>query len=457
MPASPAAQFPIRLSIIVPVLDEAAGIAAALAPLQPLRRAGVEVIVVDGGSRDATPTLAAPLADLVVNAPRGRGSQMNAAAARARGDVLLFLHADTRLPDTAPAAIAGAVAAGACWGRFDVTIAGRITGLGLVASMMNLRSRLTGIATGDQALFVTRAAFDRAGGFPDIPLMEDIVLSGRLRGIARPACLRERVVTSGRRWEKHGLLRTILAMWRLRLRFFLGADPQALAREYGYVPREASSGGIAIAILAKAPVAGLTKTRLIPRLGAAGAASLQAALLRRAVATAQAARLGPVTLWCAPDCSHPDFVALAETASLSLATQPAGDLGERMHAAVCASPAGVAGTLVIGTDCPALTPELLREAAAALRDNEATLIAAEDGGYVLIGLRKPHPCAFAGIAWSTPSVAAQTRERFGKLGWRWHESAPLWDVDHAADFERLQRHDPALAAAALSPPGAHAA
>lgn len=181
MPASPAAQFPIRLSIIVPVLDEAAGIAAALAPLQPLRRAGVEVIVVDGGSRDATPTLAAPLADLMVNAPRGRGSQMNAGAARARGDVLLFLHADTRLPDTAPAAIAGAVAAGACWGRFDVTIAGRITGLGLVASMMNLRSRLTGIATGDQALFVTRAAFDRAGGFPDIPLMEDIVLSGRLR------------------------------------------------------------------------------------------------------------------------------------------------------------------------------------------------------------------------------------------------------------------------------------
>lgn len=457
MPASPAAQFPIRLSIIVPVLDEAAGIATALAPLQPLRRAGVEVIVVDGGSRDATPTRAAPLADLMIAARRGRGSQMNAGAARARGDILLFLHADTRLPDTAPAAIAEAIAAGCCWGRFDVTIEGCIAGLGMVAAMMNLRSRLTGIATGDQAIFVTRAAFEQAGGFPDIPLMEDIVLSGRLRSIARPACLRERVVTSGRRWEKHGLLRTILAMWRLRLRFFLGADPEVLAREYGYVPREASSGGIAIVILAKAPVAGLAKTRLIPRLGAAGAASLQAALLRRVVATAQAANLGPVTLWCAPDCSHPDFVALAEKASLSLATQPAGDLGERMHAAVCASPAGVAGTLVIGTDCPALAPDLLREAASALRNNEAALIPAEDGGYVLIGLRKPEPRVFTDIAWSTPSVAAETRERFGELGWRWHESTPLWDVDHAADFERLQRHDPALAAAALPPPGAHAA
>jgi rSAM/selenodomain-associated transferase 2/rSAM/selenodomain-associated transferase 1 len=439
------------LSIVVPVLDEAAGIAAALAPLQPLRQAGVEVIVVDGGSRDATPTLAAPLADRALAAPRGRGSQMNAGAAAARGTALLFLHADTRLPAGAVDAIAAAVAAGACWGRFDVDIEGRLAGLGMVATMMNLRSRLTGIATGDQAIFVTRAAFEQVGGFPDLPLMEDIVLSGRLRRLARPACLRLRVVTSGRRWEKSGLWRTILAMWRLRLRFFLGADPQALAREYGYVPREAA---IAIAILAKAPLAGLAKTRLIPRLGAAGAAALQAALLRRTVATAQAAGLGPVTLWCAPDCSHPAFAALAGAAPLQLAAQPAGDLGVRMQAAVGATSAPVAGTLVIGTDCPALTPALLREAAAALRENEATLIPAEDGGYVLIGLRRPEPRVFADIDWSTPAVAAQTRARFAELAWRWHEFAPLWDVDHAADFARLQRHDPALAAAALSPPGA---
>jgi rSAM/selenodomain-associated transferase 2 len=241
MSASVAAHLPspaVLLSIVVPVLDEAAGIAAALAPLQRLRQARVEVLVVDGGSRDATLEVATPLADLVLVAPRGRGSQMNAGAARARGATLLFLHADTRLPAGAVDAVAAAIAAGACWGRFDVAIEGRLAGLGMVATMMNLRSRLTGIATGDQAIFVTRAAFEQVGGFPDLPLMEDIALSTRLKRIARPACLRQRVVTSGRRWEKHGLWRTILAMWRLRLRFFFGADPQALAREYGYAPRQ---------------------------------------------------------------------------------------------------------------------------------------------------------------------------------------------------------------------------
>lgn len=241
MSASVAAHLPspaVLLSIVVPVLDEAVGIAAALAPLQPLRQAGVEVLVVDGGSRDATLEVATPLADLVLVAPRGRGSQMNAGAARARGATLLFLHADTRLPAGAVEAVVAAIAAGACWGRFDVAIEGRLAGLGMVATMMNLRSRLTGIATGDQAIFVTRAAFEQVGGFPDLPLMEDIALSTRLKRIARPACLRQRVVTSGRRWEKHGLWRTILAMWRLRLRFFFGADPQALAREYGYAPRQ---------------------------------------------------------------------------------------------------------------------------------------------------------------------------------------------------------------------------
>lgn len=241
MSASVAAHLPspaVLLSIVVPVLDEAVGIAAALAPLQPLRQAGVEVLVVDGGSRDATLEVATPLADLVLVAPRGRGSQMNAGAARARGATLLFLHADTRLPAGAVEAVVAAIAAGACWGRFDVAIEGRLAGLGMVATMMNLRSRLTGIATGDQAIFVTRVAFEQVGGFPDLPLMEDIALSTRLKRIARPACLRQRVVTSGRRWEKHGLWRTILAMWRLRLRFFFGADPQALAREYGYAPRQ---------------------------------------------------------------------------------------------------------------------------------------------------------------------------------------------------------------------------
>ena len=220
------------LSIIVPVLDEAAGIAACLAPLQAMRSRGVEVVVVDGGSRDATRALAAPLADLVLQSPRGRARQMNAGAQAAHGEVLVFLHADTILPGKADAVIARAVEGGARWGRFDVSIAGSDPLLTVVAAMMNARSRLTGIATGDQAIFVRRDDFGAAGAFREIALMEDVALSKRLKRLARPACLRERVVTSGRRWERRGTLRTIVLMWRLRLAYALGADPGRLARRY---------------------------------------------------------------------------------------------------------------------------------------------------------------------------------------------------------------------------------
>ncbi len=226
------------LSIIVPVLDEAEGIADALSELAPVRQRGVEVIVVDGGSCDGTPKLAKPLADIVIDAPRGRAAQMNAGAAGARGDVLLFLHGDTRLPPKADMLIVdGLRQSGASWGRFDTRIEGHLL-LTIVALAMNLRSRLSGIATGDQAMFVTRAAFQSVGGFPDIAVMEDIALSCSLKKLSSPLCLRARVVTSGRRWQRHGLLRTVLLMWRQRLAFFLGARPAALARRYGYVPRE---------------------------------------------------------------------------------------------------------------------------------------------------------------------------------------------------------------------------
>lgn len=221
------------LSIIVPCLNEAEGVGATLAALAPLRARGAELIVVDGGSRDGTAERAAPLADLVLTAPRGRASQMNAGAARARGEILLFLHADTRLPEGADALVVeGLERARRGWGRFDVTIAGAHPLLRVVERLMNLRSRLTGIATGDQAIFVTKSLFDAVGGYPDIPLMEDIELSARLKRYGPPLCLGQRVVTSGRRWERHGVARTILLMWRLRLAYWAGADPAELALRY---------------------------------------------------------------------------------------------------------------------------------------------------------------------------------------------------------------------------------
>lgn len=222
------------LSIIIPVLNEADHIVAALQALAPLRARGAEIVVVDGGSADDTPLLAGPLADRVLVSARGRATQMNAGAAAARGDVLLFLHADTRLPADADRLILEDLAQSQrVWGRFDVTIEGRHQLFPIIAWFMNTRSRLTGIATGDQAMFVTRDAFAAAGGFPEIALMEDIEFARRLKRVSPPLCLRARVITSGRRWEQRGVLRTILLMWRLRLAYFFGADPQDLARRYG--------------------------------------------------------------------------------------------------------------------------------------------------------------------------------------------------------------------------------
>ena len=212
-----------RLSVVVPALNEAAGIRAALEALAPLRARGHEVIVVDGGSTDGTARLAAGLCDQVLVAPRGRALQMNAGARAARGDVLVFLHADTRLPADF------LIPESSLWGRFDVEIEGRHPLLKVVAWSMNLRSRLTGIATGDQAIFVRRELFP---GFPEIALMEDIALSRLLKRRGRPTCLREKVVTSGRRWESRGVLRTMVLMWRLRLMYFLGARPEDLSRIY---------------------------------------------------------------------------------------------------------------------------------------------------------------------------------------------------------------------------------
>jgi rSAM/selenodomain-associated transferase 2 len=227
------------LSIIVPVLDEEARIGAALSALAPFRARGAEVIVADGGSRDRTMEIARPHADRVIEASRGRAAQMNAGAAAASGDVLMFLHADTVLPPEADVLMLEGLRGTVWqWGRFDVRIEGRSPLLAVVSGFMNWRSLITGIATGDQAIFVTRAAFATAGHFPDIPLMEDVALSKRLKRVSRPLCLTARVIVSGRRFDERGAVRMILLMWRLRLEYWLGVPPATLARRYGYVPRD---------------------------------------------------------------------------------------------------------------------------------------------------------------------------------------------------------------------------
>ena len=220
------------LSIVIPALNEAVGIETTLRALQPLRARGVEILLADGGSTDGTTHRAAPWVDAMVSGAHGRAVQMNAGAVRAQADVLLFLHADTRLPPLADLQLLQAVGAGARWGRFDVRIEGRPWMLQVVAALMNKRSRLSGIATGDQGIFVARDAFNAVGGFPVQPLMEDIEMSRRLKRLGRPACLRAKVCTSGRRWEQHGVWRTIFLMWRLRWRYWCGEPAARLAAAY---------------------------------------------------------------------------------------------------------------------------------------------------------------------------------------------------------------------------------
>lgn len=220
------------LSIVVPVLNEAQHIASTLARLAPLRQRGVEVVLVDGGSHDETVAQASALVDAIIQAPRGRARQMNAGAAAAQGKVLLFLHADTLLPTAADHLVEEALASGGLWGRFDVRIVGRHPMLRVVAALMNWRSRLTSIATGDQALFMRRETFESVDGFPDQPLMEDIEMSRRLGALAAPVCIAERVATSGRRWESRGVWRTIVLMWCLRWRYWRGESAQRLAQAY---------------------------------------------------------------------------------------------------------------------------------------------------------------------------------------------------------------------------------
>ena len=223
----------MRVSIIVPMLNEAPGLPGLLARLVELARQGCEILIVDGGSDDGSVSLAERAGFRVLASPKGRARQMNLGAGQATGDVLLFLHADTLLPEGALTSVRQTMLkTAAVWGRFDVLIDGTHPMLRVIATLMNHRSRWTGIATGDQAIFVTRKAFEAVGGYPDQPLMEDIELSNRLRALARPACIPTPVRTSGRRWESRGVWRTVLLMWRLRWAYWRGTPAEQLAQRY---------------------------------------------------------------------------------------------------------------------------------------------------------------------------------------------------------------------------------
>ena len=225
----------MKISIIIPTLNEADSIVETLERVQPLRQQKHEVIVVDGGSRDQTLQLSEPFVDYAIQSRPGRARQMNSGAVLAKNEILLFLHADTRLPIDATQRIGEALNHKMkVWGRFDVRLSGDHFMFRIIERMINLRSCLTGVMTGDQAIFVRREIFEQLGGYADISLMEDVELSKRLRAISRAYCIHSPVMTSSRRWEEHGILKTIGLMWRLRFLYFIGVDPARLASSYHY-------------------------------------------------------------------------------------------------------------------------------------------------------------------------------------------------------------------------------
>jgi len=222
----------VKISIIIPVLNEEAALSRMSSQLRSIRQQGHEIIVVDGGSADNTLTIAHEVTDSVIISKAGRALQMNNGASIASGDVLLFLHADTLLPDDAMQVISERSRKKNYWGRFDVRLSGSRYIYRLIEGLMNLRSRITSIATGDQAIFIQRNLFDRVGGFPEIVLMEDIGISRQLKKISRPVCMKQKVVTSSRRWEANGVITTVLLMWKLRLYYFFGVSPDKLSQLY---------------------------------------------------------------------------------------------------------------------------------------------------------------------------------------------------------------------------------
>lgn len=424
----------------MPVLNESLRLPGAIAQFSDCL---TDLVVVDGGSTDRSVIVALAAGAEVISSVRGRAQQMNAGAKRlGSADILLFVHADVRLPHDWRHAIAVALARGARWGRLDVTLDSPHPLLILVGAMMNLRSRLTGIATGDQAIFMTHEAWHRVGGWPEIPLMEDIRMSRQLRDtFGHPVCLRERVLVSARRWEQRGIVRTILMMWGLRTLHALGVSPSVLHRLYygRSLGAAASVVPCRIVVLTKVPKKGEVKTRLAATHGTEVALDTHRKLLMHTLV--QVARVpGAVRELCvAGEDSEGECEALAQRFGFELTHQQGTDLGERMARAM--QPGILRGerVVLVGTDCPVLDASDIADALRELRDIDSASVVfspTEDGGYCLVGAIGAVPPIFEGMRWSHPEVMAETAVRLDAAAIGYRLLRTLWDVDDAAGWAR---------------------
>lgn len=429
-----AAAKTMKISIIIPVLNEQENLERLLPSLQSMSDAGHEVIVVDGGSTDNSKEIASQYANHVVSSLPGRARQMNTGAAHATGEVLWFLHADSVLRGRDKE-----IQKVAQWGWCKLRINSPSLLLRIVSLMMNVRSRLTAIATGDQGIYVRRELFEQVGGYADIPLMEDIELSRRLKRVAKPITLSYRLLTSPRRWQQNGIIRTIWSMWGFRLRYWMGESTDALAERY-YPSRKITQPvkhEYAVFVFARAAVGGSVKTRLAPVLTESERHAFHNELTNKALETAKSTGL-PVELWTTDEHNH-DIRRLAGQYNAGIKQQTGNDLGERMLHALLDGLQRYKGIILIGTDCPVMQAEYIGSAVQLLdKGKDVVLGPAEDGGYVLLAARRLLKPMFTDISWGTDRVYEQTRGRLNVAAMQYVSQEVLWDIDRPEDYRRYQ-------------------
>ena len=445
-----------HISIIIPVLNEEKILESSLDSLQILRKNNCEIIVVDGGSSDRSSEIALPRVDKFFVTRPGRARQMNFGAEHSKGEILVFLHADSQISSQAISHMLEKTRSlNYFWGWFRLTFDDSSPIFLLVSFCMMLRSKITRICTGDQTLFISSRLFNSVGGFPSIPIMEDVAFSKILRVHAVPIELRIETVSSKRRWEQEGICRTIVFMWYLRLLYWLGVSPNRLATKY--YPKKLEKGlieksqdsckypNIDILLFARLPVLGKVKTRLRDALAENEILTLYEAMFKRVAGLLDESNLAKLQLWLDTDSVEENEFFLDLPGSFNMNEQVGEDLGEKMNFAINKSFVSNDSkyALLLGTDCPAMTYDYLDKALRLLSDGTKLVLGpAEDGGYVLIGVNKPYPELFQDIQWGTNKVLEETIQKAKNIGVDYVCLEPLWDVDRPEDLWRLSELEP---------------
>ena len=447
-----------HVSIIIPVLDEEKILESSLNSLQILRKNNCEIIVVDGGSSDRSPEIAKPRVDKFLVTRPGRAHQMNFGAEHSKRKILVFLHADSQISSQAISQMVKKTdSLNYFWGWFRLTFDSSSPTFALVSFFMMLRSKITKICTGDQTLFISSGLFNSIGGFPSIPIMEDVAISKILRVQAVPIELKIKTLSSTRRWKQKGIYRTIVFMWYLRLLYWFGVSPNKLVAKYypkkieeGFIERSQVAykySNIDILLFARLPVLGKVKTRLRDALSETEILALYEAMFKRVADLLDESGLAQVQLWLDTDSASANEFVLNLSENFKMNEQVGRDLGEKMNFAINESLASKNSkcALLIGSDCPAITYDYLNKALRLLSGGtELVLGPAEDGGYVLIGVNKSYPELFQGIKWGGDEVLEKTIQKAKKIGVDYVCLEPLWDVDRPDDLGRLSELEPNL-------------